>query len=193
MRGPLPFGSVPGFLPLPASDCLWVPASDSCFVLLSSLQIMIKFWSQWHDFEVAHGNEDTFTDMLRVKRTVQAQFSQANYMAAEMLTEAPHIVSDAEAAQQEAEKAARLAGRTGGGSGGGGGGGAGMSAMERSAANILKSAVAVAPQKRSSGAMLGGEGGGGGNGGGESTVAAEGAGGDAVGALERFKRGRVTE
>ena len=35
------------------------------------------FWTTWHDFEVAHGNEDTFREMLRVKRSVKAHFSQA--------------------------------------------------------------------------------------------------------------------
>ncbi|CAN1192380.1 Pre-mRNA-splicing factor SYF1 [Linum perenne] len=34
------------------------------------------FWSKWHDLEVVHGNEDTFREMLRVKRTVTAGFSQ---------------------------------------------------------------------------------------------------------------------
>ncbi|EOD22885.1 hypothetical protein EMIHUDRAFT_40952, partial [Emiliania huxleyi CCMP1516] len=28
----------------------------------------------WHDFEVSHGNEDTFREMLRLKRTVRASF-----------------------------------------------------------------------------------------------------------------------
>ncbi|KAI9302584.1 pre-mRNA splicing factor Syf-1 [Cunninghamella echinulata] len=32
------------------------------------------FWQKWHDFEVQHGNEDTFKEMLRIKRSVQAQF-----------------------------------------------------------------------------------------------------------------------
>lgn len=32
------------------------------------------FYLTWHDFEVHHGNEETFTEMLRVRRTVQAQF-----------------------------------------------------------------------------------------------------------------------
>ena len=31
-----------------------------------------KFWATWHDFEVNHGNEDTFREMLRVKRSVEA-------------------------------------------------------------------------------------------------------------------------
>eukprot|EP01134_Creolimax_fragrantissima_P005435 CFRG5435T1 len=33
------------------------------------------FWTAWHDFEVKHGNEDTFRDMLRTKRSSQALFS----------------------------------------------------------------------------------------------------------------------
>ena len=32
------------------------------------------FWSKWEAFEVAHGNEDTFKEMLRIKRSVQAQY-----------------------------------------------------------------------------------------------------------------------
>ncbi|CAL1376095.1 unnamed protein product [Linum trigynum] len=32
-------------------------------------------WKKWHDFEVLHGNEDSFREMLRIKRT-----GSANYM-----------------------------------------------------------------------------------------------------------------
>ena len=32
------------------------------------------FWSKWEAFEVQHGNEDTFKEMLRIKRSVQAQY-----------------------------------------------------------------------------------------------------------------------
>ena len=32
------------------------------------------FWSKWEAFEVQHGNEDTFREMLRIKRSVQAQY-----------------------------------------------------------------------------------------------------------------------
>lgn len=32
------------------------------------------FWEKWEKFEVAHGNEDTFKEMLRIKRSVQAQY-----------------------------------------------------------------------------------------------------------------------
>ena len=35
------------------------------------------FWSKWEAFEVQHGNEDTFKEMLRIKRSVQAQFKYA--------------------------------------------------------------------------------------------------------------------
>ncbi|CAN0877384.1 Pre-mRNA-splicing factor SYF1 [Linum grandiflorum] len=41
------------------------------------------FWSKWHDFEVLHGNEDTFREMLRVKRTVTASFSQTHFILPE--------------------------------------------------------------------------------------------------------------
>ena len=33
------------------------------------------FWDVWKDFEVAHGNEDTVREMLRIKRSVQATFN----------------------------------------------------------------------------------------------------------------------
>jgi len=40
-----------------------------------------KYWRKWHDFEVSHGNEETFREMLRIKRSVQAAFSTVNYNA----------------------------------------------------------------------------------------------------------------
>ncbi|GAO46988.1 hypothetical protein G7K_1202-t1 [Saitoella complicata NRRL Y-17804] len=46
-----------------------------------------SFWQKWHDFEVKHGNEDTFKEMLRIKRTVQAQYNtDINYIAATAAT-----------------------------------------------------------------------------------------------------------
>ncbi|EDV28130.1 uncharacterized protein TRIADDRAFT_21689, partial [Trichoplax adhaerens] len=45
-----------------------------------------SFWKTWHDFEVRHGNEDTFREMLRIKRSIQAKFNtKINYMTAQML------------------------------------------------------------------------------------------------------------
>lgn len=32
------------------------------------------FWSKWEGFEVQHGNEDTFKEMLRIRRSVQAMY-----------------------------------------------------------------------------------------------------------------------
>jgi pre-mRNA-splicing factor SYF1 len=34
----------------------------------------VSYWNAWHEFEVAHGNEETFREMLRVKRSVQMAF-----------------------------------------------------------------------------------------------------------------------
>ncbi|KAJ2558904.1 pre-mRNA-splicing factor syf1 [Coemansia sp. RSA 1933] len=42
-----------------------------------------QLWTVWNEFEVRHGNEDTFKDMLRVKRSVQARFNtDAQFLAA---------------------------------------------------------------------------------------------------------------
>ncbi|XP_020574450.1 pre-mRNA-splicing factor SYF1 [Phalaenopsis equestris] len=43
------------------------------------------FWKRWNDFEVQHGNEDTFREMLRVKRSVLASFSQTHMILPEYL------------------------------------------------------------------------------------------------------------
>jgi pre-mRNA-splicing factor SYF1 len=40
-----------------------------------------QFWSVWSEFEVAHGNQDTFKDMLRVKRSVLGQFASHSIVA----------------------------------------------------------------------------------------------------------------
>ncbi|KAK5117348.1 pre-mRNA-splicing factor syf1 [Meristemomyces frigidus] len=42
------------------------------------------FWKKWEGFEVQHGNEDTFKEMLRIKRSVQAQFNtDVNFIASQ--------------------------------------------------------------------------------------------------------------
>ncbi|KAI3844738.1 hypothetical protein MKX03_020611 [Papaver bracteatum] len=43
------------------------------------------FWSRWHEFEVKHGNEDTFREMLRIKRSVSASYSQTHIILPENL------------------------------------------------------------------------------------------------------------
>ncbi|PWA02850.1 hypothetical protein BB558_000990 [Smittium angustum] len=46
------------------------------------------FWSTWHTFEVNYGNEDTFKEMLRVKRTVQTKFNtDINYITAQLASQ----------------------------------------------------------------------------------------------------------
>lgn len=43
------------------------------------------YWKVWHTFEVNFGNQQTFREMLRVHRSVQAQFSQVNMMTASLV------------------------------------------------------------------------------------------------------------
>jgi pre-mRNA-splicing factor SYF1 len=44
------------------------------------------FWDVWEKFEVAHGNEDTFKEMLRIRRSVAAQFNtDVNYIASQAI------------------------------------------------------------------------------------------------------------
>ncbi|KIY43646.1 protein prenylyltransferase [Fistulina hepatica ATCC 64428] len=45
-----------------------------------------KFWAEWNSFEIETGSEDTFREMLRLKRGVQAQFNtEASYLAAQAI------------------------------------------------------------------------------------------------------------
>ncbi|GJJ12268.1 hypothetical protein Clacol_006509 [Clathrus columnatus] len=46
-----------------------------------------KFWAEWHNFEIDTGSEDTFREMLRIKRSVQAQFNtETSYLVAQAMT-----------------------------------------------------------------------------------------------------------
>ncbi|KAI5900186.1 protein prenylyltransferase [Schizophyllum commune H4-8] len=46
-----------------------------------------KFWAEWNSFEIETGSEDTFREMLRLKRAVQAQFNtEASYLAAQTVS-----------------------------------------------------------------------------------------------------------
>lgn len=42
------------------------------------------FWRVWHEFEVRHGNEDTYRDMLRIKRSVAASYNASLNVSAAM-------------------------------------------------------------------------------------------------------------
>ncbi|EDQ86376.1 uncharacterized protein MONBRDRAFT_28344 [Monosiga brevicollis MX1] len=71
-----------------------------------------KFWDAWEDFEVRHGNEDTYREMLRIKRSVAAQSNTSSnvnvFRAAEEAARALRDGGNAMAAA-ESEAAARAA------------------------------------------------------------------------------------
>jgi len=61
-----------------------------------------EFWKTWRLFEVQHGNEDTFRDMLRVKRSVQATYTQVHFNATDIAAEGGEDVLDPmQAAEQK--------------------------------------------------------------------------------------------
>lgn len=64
---------------------IWGHASQFC-----DPRVATDFWRKWEAFEVQHGNEDTFKEMLRIKRSVQASFN----------TDVSFIASQAVARQQ---------------------------------------------------------------------------------------------
>merc|ERR1712151_915960 len=74
-----------------------------------------EFWKIWRSFEVQHGNEDTFRDMLRVKRSAQAMFAQVHFNATDIAAEGgegPEL--DPMQAAEQAMKAAEERKRAGG-------------------------------------------------------------------------------
>jgi len=53
------------------------------------------FWSKWEQFEVQHGNEDTYKEMLRIKRSVQAQYNtDVNFIASQALARGQQRAGD---------------------------------------------------------------------------------------------------
>ena len=64
------------------------------------------FWKQWHEFEVAVGNEDTFRDMMRVKRAVLTSFANETFY--DMRDSEAPVVSDAEAVAKAGTQVALL-------------------------------------------------------------------------------------
>lgn len=62
------------------------------------------FWQKWEQFEVQHGNEDTFKEMLRIKRSVQAQYNtDVNFIASQALARSQMKPEDAENVDGEGE------------------------------------------------------------------------------------------
>jgi len=62
------------------------------------------FWSEWKQFEVAHGNEDTFREMLRIQRSVAASYShvqlQSTIDAAKLAQQIPQDLEDGSGAKR---------------------------------------------------------------------------------------------
>ncbi|KAI1382437.1 TPR-like protein [Hypoxylon crocopeplum] len=55
------------------------------------------FWTKWEQFEVQHGNEDTYKEMLRIKRSVQAQYNtDVNFIASQAIARANQTRTGAE-------------------------------------------------------------------------------------------------
>ncbi|KAD5802791.1 hypothetical protein E3N88_14151 [Mikania micrantha] len=65
------------------------------------------FWNKWHEFEVQHGNEDTFRDMLRIKRSVSARHSQTHVMLPEYIMQKANV-DETESKEAEADEMAAL-------------------------------------------------------------------------------------
>ena len=66
-----------------------------------------SYWDTWKDFELKHGNEVTFKDMLQIKRTIGARFSAATYSVQEEEAKAKKAAEAAVAAQEAAQEAAK--------------------------------------------------------------------------------------
>lgn len=92
------------------------------------------YWDAWRAFEVAHGNEDTFREMLRLKRSVAASFATL------------HVATGAGAEAAGAAEAAGLAeARRVEAEGGGGGTGPAADAMAALEAAAEGGGLAPAP------------------------------------------------
>ncbi|OQD74929.1 hypothetical protein PENDEC_c009G05572 [Penicillium decumbens] len=64
------------------------------------------FWSKWEAFEVQHGNEDTFKEMLRIKRSVQAQYNtDVNFIASQAIARTQQRPQDGEGQDGEEDTA----------------------------------------------------------------------------------------
>lgn len=67
------------------------------------------FWHKWEEFEVQHGNEDTFKEMLRIKRSVQAQYNtDVSFIASQALARSQQRPEDGDNKGGEADAMAAL-------------------------------------------------------------------------------------
>ncbi len=64
------------------------------------------FWTKWHAFEVQHGNEDTFKEMLRIKRSVQAQYNtDVTFIASQAIARSQQVHAETENGEADPEAA----------------------------------------------------------------------------------------
>ena len=76
------------------------------------------FWTEWNSFEIETGSEDTFREMLRIKRSVQAQFNtEASFLAAQAMAARQGSSNGVETAVAEAADPMAAAERDAGTSG----------------------------------------------------------------------------
>ncbi|ORX37936.1 hypothetical protein BD324DRAFT_600369 [Kockovaella imperatae] len=65
------------------------------------------FWEEWNNFEIDTGSEETFREMLRIKRAVQASFNtEASFVAAQAAAAAKGTEKPTDQADQAARDAA---------------------------------------------------------------------------------------
>lgn len=69
-----------------------------------------RFWNTWHDFEVEHGNADTYKDMRRVQRSVELAFASSNVNTEAMAADSAPAISDAQLESGELGDVARALG-----------------------------------------------------------------------------------
>ncbi|ORY81349.1 pre-mRNA-splicing factor syf1 [Protomyces lactucae-debilis] len=67
-------------------------------------QLVQDYWQAWHDFEVKHGNEDTYAVMLQVKRSVQAGFSTDAHYIAKQIAQAQNGDSSSAVVEEEVDQ-----------------------------------------------------------------------------------------
>jgi pre-mRNA-splicing factor SYF1 len=67
------------------------------------------FWAKWDAFEVQHGNEDTFKEMLRIKRSVQAQYNtDVNFIASQALARSKQLPGEGQVDEEVTDAMAAL-------------------------------------------------------------------------------------
>ncbi|EJT98495.1 hypothetical protein DACRYDRAFT_118755 [Dacryopinax primogenitus] len=94
---------------------IYAHASQFC-----DTRVRPEFWKEWNDFEVETGSEDTFREMLRIKRSVQAQYNtEVSFLAAQAVAARKGEKLDEEEEKEEGDAMAMAERAAGAGTGGG--------------------------------------------------------------------------